>query len=835
MDESGDLVFDIPVERLQKWLETPLLGRNHGLLLTTQGSGHARVFAQERQAHGAPELEIEGTWEADQDLYQAMSGELKVLGSGGLHARLMEKILAPEMQVYNPGIRDQEKKSRYEVFVRDNVPRGLTFFKPTCERLLQGNGDIMLTSRRDWQHFATEEWKQQLTYKPIAKQEVHRSGELVGGVEFGIVYRTDAWIPQVQAFLDFVDTSLVHEALQKDQGFDYVPVDTELPEFERPDYWSEEPWNDEKPRMVHGMDMHGRYRTTMMAEINKVMMEGYNSILPPPDLAPAVDEAVMNWADENGMMLSGFPRVTKKDREGGELSYHAAAARILAEHPSCRGAFLVNEDAPGGWLVQMYKDKYHGNMKNKYPERVEAFKQGAQGGFTEWVKEKHGNLDTLNERWDTDYESWDDVGLPSLRLDEIEQIYGAENKDFQYSLRVGKLMTQHPELLDVYRFNRELWASWYDERIAEMRPYLGDDFRYSTKDGKDPYAHRASDEFNCASHDHGPGKYAPVVDQILVDTVQTPLDWTVWNSEDHMYNWAESTPRRIRYDVFSHYLMGQFQDTVYVWWRANRKTARDRHAADVRIRDQIRRNEDIFRAFMEARANAELAVLVTEGNRAWDEYFPRPEEVELGGAVKAFAYMGALGKQWKYVLDYDISAEAIQDVLVIDAPWLTREATRKLAALPSDREIIAVGSLPTKDEYGQPLPEDELQAIREQTEVVEDWLAVQEKISPAEGLSAPYTQVSQAKFWTWNRFRGPAHGKWYFKLPVPRLEVRKVQHDGKLYLGILNHADRAITAPIPWSEGHTVRELTSDAPDEVIQNTDAYQFGREGVGLFEIQ
>ena len=830
--ESGAnrVVFDIPAEVIRDWMKTPVLGKNPGMLMRVEGEGSLRIRTSDHRVSGRPKVKIDGTWEADRLFYEAIEAKVRIRGSRRLGEWLLEDTLSEAITRFNTALNivpPSELKNRWNRMY--NAPRFVA----------QGDGDLLLVSRLDWEWRVDDKYKQQLEYVPLARQEVERMGEVVGGVEYGVAKKRDTWMPQVEAFLHFVRSQDAKEALAEEGPYGFVPTDTELPEFEPPEEWNLSPQEGPKPMMVHGMDLHGeQFHTTRIAEMQKIRMLGFNSIM-----FGRHTEEEMQWADENDMLISGFPALTEEDREEG-LSERAAQAKKAAKYNCSWGAFLVNEDEASKWVVSLYKhyveDEGWGHEK-KFPERIKEFEKVPEGGFANWAKEKHETLEILNRRWGTDYQSWDEITLPPARLDEIERIYGTEDRDYQYSLRLrlrGRRYTQaeYPDLLDFFRYTDRVWAKWYDEQIKEMKPYLGDDFRYTTKAKPEPYMQRASEQFNGASHDHGPGKHAAVENQIFIDTVQIAKGWPVWNSEDHRYH-GFATPRRVRYDMFSNYLMGQFQDTCYAWVEAPRnrsgKGSGELLAADARIRSQIRRYEDIFRAFLDARGEADLAVLANEQNRAWNGYHPRPEESYLGGAIKAFAYMGALGRDWKYVLSHDVSPEHVTGKLIIDARWLTNETLGNIADLPADRELVVVGDLPAKNEYGEPLPDDELQKVKDRAEKVSGWEALTEAVPAAEGLMDPYTRVSEAKWWIWSGHRG--REPWFHMLPVARLEVRRVKHDGKLYLAVMNHRDRAITAPIPWTEGRKVKELIGKNPGEIVEDTDSYRFKREGVALFELR
>ncbi len=809
-------VFEIPPKVLARWLQSNSPEGNPGFMITTNRNNSSNVLTSDATGD-TPRMVIEGDWDVPEEFYRNVSGTFRMVGAEWLQRRLFEGYLSSTLETFNP---DLEKKPVGDIGTRWSKmdDRGGGAFK----FVKRSRYDVTLTGRLTWERRVPDKIKENMRYIPVAKQGVYRGDKLMGGVEYGIAVRKKGWNPRVEAFIQFCKSDLVQNKLAEENFFHYMPADADLPAFERAEWERPEPWDGPKPMMVHGIDIHfNGWTTALISQLARAQMKGYNSAL------TGGPDPVLDWADENGFLISG--------------GANPGSAERIAKHPSCWGTFLENEDTVSHWIIKMYHG-FSERDKNKWPNRVKDFLAAKNGGWREWTRKKHGSLDKVNSRWNTDYESWEEITLPDPRLDKLVELYdGILNlerserwqMDERFSYRGHRFtIVQYPEMLDFMRYMRKVWAKNYDERIEKMREHLGEDYLYSTKSKPDPYDHRASDQFNCASHDHGPGKHAAHSLQLFVDTVQIGVGWPVWNSEDHMYNHNKSTPRRVRVDIFSKYLMGQFLDTGYDWNKVNRRGARERYKAAMKTRRQIRRNEDVFRAFYEARKQAELAVFVNEGNRAYDQYDPM-DHPWLGAAPKAFGYMDALGRPWKYVLDLDISAESVTGTLVLDAPWLTEESADKLADLPSDRRIIAIGEVPATNEYDEPLPEDILQKLENRSTVIEDWDALSRHVEPVEGLTEPYTRVSTAGFWDWNRHRGMP--RWNYQLPVARLALRRVKYDGNLYLAVVNWKDEAITAPIPWSEGKEVYNLASETPDQPVKNTDGYDYPKEGVALFKIE
>jgi hypothetical protein len=202
----------------------------------------------------------------------------------------------------------------------------------------------------------------------------------------------------------------------------------------------------------------------------------------------------------------------------------------------------------------------------------------------------------------------------------------------------------------------------------------------------------------------------------------------------------------------------------------------------------------------------------------------------MGGAVQAYGHLGALGRHWKYVLDEDVSAEHVTDTLVVAAPWLTAATAERLAGLPEDRRIVAIGDLPTANEYGEAFDSSLVETLEDRVTVIDEWSQLPETVSPAEGMVAPYTEVAAGSFWYWGRTAGTTN----YTAPVPKLEVRRVRHDGRTYLSVTNHAqNETVDAQLPWAGDGSVRELTAKEPQSHDPGAEI-SFESYNVRLFEI-
>ncbi len=729
--------------------------------------------------------------------------------------------------------------------------------------------DMMLTSRLDWTYRADETDREQFNYVPLAKQGVYRGVNLVGGVEYGVLVPEDEPSPLAEHFLDWMKGP-GHRVLSKPDPHHFVPLDTFIPPFEPCDYHLEPAWEGQKPMMWHGVCHVGyrRLHTTQVAEMKKIWMQGYNQI----QGRPFKSEGIREFAEEHGIMIRGYPPVNIEKQQKKNPDRHPYQG-----YPTLRLIYAANEDHMTWHYVPLYQTRQlmktgegkliEGDRKSvseyikekkdtglsprKLKWRIKKFRK-IKSRFHNWLKEKHESLEVLNKRWDTSYENWDEIGIPELPMDWVKRI--CEESNFKIEKRRGSwYMTwllklfrdplrfhaylQDPAMLDFNRFMRTVWAERYHAKHLQpaLKPREGEEvpgFIYTTKSRPDVFLFREVPEFNAISYDHPGCKMNPPYIQIPVDVQYIARDKPAWNSEHHLYNHDKSTVSRVRYHLLHTYLMGQYKSSSYNRVRTTEISRRERHIAATRTRHQLRKAEDALRAFLKARAKADIAVLVTEGNRAWNVLPEGPARPELGGAIKAYGYVGALGKQWKYVINEDVSGKHVTGTLIVDTPWLVPETAKKIARLPEDRRIVVIGELPTEDEYGQDLPAEVVETLRSRAKIVNGWQNLQDVVQPAEGLPELYTSVGKAKFYWWT----PVHGRDAYTVPVPKLEVRRAKVGDTLYVAVTNHSGyHRYKAPIPWATGKEIHEYTShdSAPRSVDLSPRVY--GENEKTLFETE
>lgn len=100
--------------------------------------------------------------------------------------------------------------------------------------------------------------------------------------------------------------------------------------------------------------------------------------------------------------IGGFP---------GPCLSHPEAAQARMRFLETVVERYANHPAMGMWDVWNEPEQ---NFSHRKPviEKLTCYCAHCRAGFIEWIKEKHGSLDSLNDVWGRCYESWDEVELP---------------------------------------------------------------------------------------------------------------------------------------------------------------------------------------------------------------------------------------------------------------------------------------------------------------------------------------------------------------------------------------------------------------------------------------
>lgn len=480
-----------------------------------------------------------------------------------------------------------------------------------------------------------------------------------------------------------------------------------------------------------------------------------------------VAQATLDWCDRNHMHVWLLHNIQwNSPGEGGDieaaLTDPTAQARrslqpwaeVLEGHPCVVGVLLGNEVGPGGPEVF-----------DEHPRYLAAFQ--------EWLAGRHGDIATLNRRWQTALDTFTQVRPPF----------------------------EAPGLHDVRRFNRVRFARFYDAIVRDvLHPVLGDRL-YGSKGGASPYILRQMPHYTVCSWDDLVANWPLWRTKLLVDTTDLP----VFNSELHLYHdeFGFGPSRQLsRYRYFTGALLGEWMTAGFNWGAWGKPEIAAIHAATPGTLADLRALEPALRAFGEL--SPAFSILVTEANEDGIENHPRLEI--------AYAHAAATALPWSFITDMDLD-DLTAPTLLVDTPWLTQEAAEQLAEVAATRQVVFVGEPPAVDEYGLRLSAD----LAQNTRTIAEWSALS-AVVPALQMRGPYTEIVDVPYLWWSPEKG------HFHLPVsyPRLEARKAVLDGVRYTAIINHTRDVVVAPAPFV---AAEEGLADALTGRREDPGALRFG----------
>ena len=473
-----------------------------------------------------------------------------------------------------------------------------------------------------------------------------------------------------------------------------------------------------------------------------------------------VAQVTLDWCDRNHMAVWLLHNIQwSSPGEGGDieaaLTDPTAAARrslqpwaeVLRGHPCVAGVLLGNEVAPGG-----------PELFGEHPRYLAAFQ--------EWLTGKHGDISALNRRWKTSQDAFTRVRPP---------------------FRGGALH-------DVRRFNRAQFARFYDSIARDvLRPVLGDKL-YGSKGGASPYILRQMPHYTVCSWDDLVANWPLWRTKLLVDTAGLP----VFNSELHLYHdeFSFGPSRELsRYRYFTGALLGEWMTASFNWGAWSKPEIAAVHAATPTALADLRALEPVLRAF--GREPPAFSILVTEATEDGIENHPRLEI--------AYAHAATTGLPWSFITDMDLD-DLTAPTLLVDTPWLTQQAARRLAEIAATRQVVFVGDPPAVDEYGLPLAADPAQCAH----TIADWLALP-AVVPALRMPGPYTEIVDVPYVWWS----PERGHFHFPVRYPRLEARQAVLDGVRYTAMVNHTREEVVAPAPdFSAQSSLADALTGRPED---------------------
>lgn len=479
-------------------------------------------------------------------------------------------------------------------------------------------------------------------------------------------------------------------------------------------------------------------------------------------------QAVLDWCDRNdvGFFLIHNIQYGSPGEAGGlnkevlnpdeAVPFLLDWVRVLGGHRCVLGVILGNEVGP-----------HLGT-----PEDAPAL----WGEFREWLRGQHGAISALNSAWRTAYNDFTDIGPPPE----------------------GSL-----GWVDYRRFARKVFARFYGHLFARgIRPALGPKL-YGNKTSLDPFLHRACTEMTMVCWDDMVAQHPLWRIKCAADTSPKPL----FNSELHLYNddfQYFPSVERSRYRYFTSALLGEYLTASYAWGNWSKPEIAAIHAATPKTLADLARVEKWCRLLAAENRRAQVGVLVTESN-----YYVPPGMVEADYEKRhplglLYAYLGASGVPWRYVLEDDLGTFRA-GTLVVWSEGLRPETARALVRLPGAVRIFSVGQPPERDEYGRPLEQKLALAVAKRCKMV-TLRGLQEALEGKGKLPAEYSRVGHVRYWWWS----PQRGHYVYDVPTCLLEARRASAGQGMVVAVVNHTEEKRAAPLPWVRGTRVKDLVSE-------------------------
>lgn len=472
-------------------------------------------------------------------------------------------------------------------------------------------------------------------------------------------------------------------------------------------------------------------------------------------------QAVLEWCDRHEMSFFLLHNIQYGGEAGGldrevlepELSLPLLAdwARVLRGHPSVAGVILGNEVTPALGTPE------------QAPRLWDALRL--------WLRDQHESIARLNRAWGTAYDAFAAVGVPAA---------------------------QSPGWVDCRRYARQRFVEFYGLLVERgLRPQLGD-LLYGNKTALDPFLQRACLQMTVACWDDVLAQYPVWEIKCAADTCGKPL----FNGELHLYHDTYQffpSPEQSSYRYHVSALLGETLTASFAWGQWQKPEIQAVHAATPPVLAEVGRLDPLWRQVAAAARRAELRVLVTE-----DAYYrPRLEGEREHPLARLHARMNALGTPWRYLLETDL--ETVDGgTLVVWTRGLAPARARELGQLPAGVRLLAVDSVPDRDEYGRPLAEDAVAALRTRLQVV-PLADLAQAIGVAPGLPPAYQRLGTVAYWAWAEKRG----HFQYEVPCCLLEAHRVETPEGTLVAVVNNTPEVQSGPIPWAGAGAATDMLS--------------------------
>ncbi|MCE5322743.1 beta-galactosidase [bacterium] len=309
-----------------------------------------------------------------------------------------------------------------------------------------------------------------------------------------------------------------------------------------------------------------------------------------------------------------------------------------------------------------------------------------------WLKDRHGDIKTLNDRWGTDYACFEDIKLPYAPCETEKNPMG--------------------RWLDCVRWNQEFVASWYQmlaDAVHEIAPNLPVHMKIQTptllgyadpQSGNDPYLIgqvndiNGNDSVNWPSFGGGEFAQSWMTNARGEDLQRSVKDAPVFDSENHIIGDRDTRyipGSVVRAALWQQAIHGQSATTIWVWERIYDRT--HDFAASIMHRPGCAEavgitNCDLNRAADEVTAlqQAPTQVLILHDTSAM-VYDGEPYDT---CSKKAYMALGFCGVKIGYITERQLEAGIVPTAQVVMIPYAKHLSDAAYQTLQAYRGRIVI-------------------------------------------------------------------------------------------------------------------------------------------------
>lgn len=355
----------------------------------------------------------------------------------------------------------------------------------------------------------------------------------------------------------------------------------------------------------------------------------------------------------------------------------------LKDHPALHSICLANEPT------------YYGDAS-----------EHAVRDWHAWLKDRHGDIATLNARWGTRHAGFEEIRLPYAQGENARQ-------------PIGRWM-------DFVRWNQEFLASWYEmlgELVKDVAPGMPVHMKVQTPTllnyaevhlGNDPYLVacandiNGNDNINWPSFGHGEFAQSWMSNARGYDLQRSMKDAPVFNSENHIIGDRDTryVPSEIvRAALWQQAIHGQSANVIWVWERVF--DPKHDFAGSIMHRPACAEavgivNHDLNRAAPEVTAlqQAPAQVLILHSTSA----MVHDGELYDTCAKRLYMALSFRGVKIGFVSERQLEAGLVPEAPVVLIPYAKHLSDTAFATLQryGGRVVMAGSGLLSANEYGQP-------------------------------------------------------------------------------------------------------------------------------------